>query len=114
MTSAPITLKTLKLLTLVEHAPKYGQQMCRLAPDIFTGKQRSLTGVVHDTRVYIMLNRVVGLGYLKRLANYVPPASMEIPKDIAGRVVWYAITAQGRAALREARAVLLNGDTTNA
>lgn len=112
---APVNIKTLKLLTLLEHAPKYAQQLCRLAPEIFSGRQRSLGGLVHDGRVYAVMHRIAGQGYIRRMSDYAPPPTADVPEAIAGRVTWYCITPQGRKALREAREALqLTGVPTNA
>jgi hypothetical protein len=101
-----MNVKTLRLLALLEHSPKYAQQIARLAPDVFDSKQRAGKTVglpYNDGKIYQYMARVVGQGLVKRLPNYIPPATVEVPKRSLDRIVWYGITSTGRKALREAR-----------
>jgi DNA-binding PadR family transcriptional regulator len=103
-----VNTKTLRLLALLEHAPKYGQQLCRLAPELFSGKQRAVTmiGKTHDGRVYSVMGRIEKQGFIKRMSGYVPPKTADVPDRSRNVVVWYGITSQGLSALQEIREAL--------
>jgi DNA-binding PadR family transcriptional regulator len=99
-------LRTLRLLTLLEHAPKYGRQIAKIAPDLFFADGRVDLGKpksVPTQYIYLTFMRLQAAGLIERVENYKPPASIEIPARSRRLVVWYGLTPAGRRVLREAR-----------
>jgi DNA-binding PadR family transcriptional regulator len=102
-------LRTLRLLALLEHAPKYGRQIAKVAPDVFFSDGRvalKKQGGVPTQHIYMTLIRLQAAGLIQRVDDYKPPASLEIPARSRRMIVWYGLTTLGRRTLREAREAL--------
>lgn len=100
-------LRTLRLLALMEHSPKYGDQLASIAPDLFfstrTKRRKTDSSDVKPAHIYMTLHRLVNAKLIQRRPTYRAPASMEVARP--GRVAWYELTALGRKTLRESRDV---------
>lgn len=103
-------LRALRLLAILEHAPKYGRQLARIAPDLFFSDPHVLVGEkpdrVRSQHIYMTLSRLMKAGLIQRRENYTPPATVEIPSRFRRGIVWYELSPNGRKTLRESRTAL--------
>lgn len=111
MLQQEITVKTVCLLALFEHGPKYGAELARVAPDVFLmgKKTRIKKGEIPQlTKVYVAITRAVSAGYLEHAKDYTGTVTHR-PKKMMKRISWYRLTTYGRETLRKARAAVNRG-----
>lgn len=102
-----ITTKALKILALMAGTgPKYGSQLCDMAPELFSDVSRvgSTRRGNPTTNIYVLLRRMEDAKLIQMQKNFHPDVADNSPQ--AGQRKWYTITAVGRKALAEAKAAL--------
>lgn len=98
-------MKALKILSLMAGTgPKYGSQLCDMAPELFSDVARAGRRSNPTTNIYVLLRRMEDAKLIQHQKNFHPDVADDSPQ--AAQRKWYTITAAGRKALAEAKAAL--------